>query len=73
MAEELPAPNREKLLELPKEKLVDLLLYALEAQTLSTQNQLQLVGLLGKANEKIKDLESTNQNQEAELIVLRNS
>ena len=63
---------KEKLLALPKEELVDMLLMALKAQEQTTQNMQVLSSLLETAAANTKGLESRCASLEAELIALRN-
>ena len=64
--------TREKLLELEKPDLVELLLIALESQQLATKNIQTVNDLLGQTATRVSELEGANKVLEAELIVLRN-
>jgi hypothetical protein len=55
-----------------KEQLARMLGHALGGLRTSLQNTQQLTDLLKVANDRIKELESQNKSQEAELIMLRN-
>ena len=68
----MPALSREQLETLSKPELLELLTMSLEAQGMTTRNMKQMNDLLELADKRIRDLESTNKSQEAELILLRN-
>jgi hypothetical protein len=73
-----PLPTHEQFAAMNKDDLIKLLLMALEAQQVTTKNMAAMNGVLARANEqlvlvedRLKDLDSKNKSQEAELIMLR--
>ena len=68
----MPEIDRAKFEAMEKGQVIDLLLLALQAQMLTTDNLSRVNDLLAAASARISALESANKSQEAELIVLRN-
>jgi hypothetical protein len=68
----VPALTKEQLLTVEKEELVELLLTALKGQALFTSNLQKLVDLLAEKDREANALKATVEQQQAELIVLRN-
>ncbi len=71
MTTEVTTLRPEQFEALTKEQAIELLIVALQAQEAATRNMQTINGLLEQADSRIRALESQNQLQEAELIVLR--
>jgi hypothetical protein len=63
--------DKEVLMQLSKEELIQLFDTALQGQVMANENMGKLGKLLAQAGEKITQLESDKATMEAELIVLR--
>jgi hypothetical protein len=66
------AKQKETLLVMTKEELVELFLLALEATQTANQNMLEMTTLMTKVNTEAQQLRDEKATLEAELIVLRN-
>jgi hypothetical protein len=67
--------DRQKLIDtlgtMSVSELAELLVMSLDAQAAATQNMKQLTEMLAVADGKIRELDSINKSQEAELLTLR--
>jgi hypothetical protein len=64
--------DKEKLMEMTKEQLIELLLLAIEGQQIANKNSLELVSQMTRINADAQQLRDEKATLEAELIVLRN-
>lgn len=63
--------DRELLLKMTKEQLIELLILAVEGQTMANKNNLTLTNLMSTMNADFAELKDKYATLEAELIVLR--
>jgi hypothetical protein len=63
--------DKEKLMEMTKEQLIELLLLAIEGQQIANKNSLELVSQMTRINADAQQLRDEKATLEAELIVLR--